>query len=226
MPWMVARSFCPSALAPGIGIHEARNSRPAALAASKPKYFNAPRLETSPLFIPGLDPRYLSRRRMIEDGLRFRIPINLFPGPISARGHHAGHGVGEPVLYCGIRLFAASQTIQPVSHMRRLLIAHPSRRKGLVAGQQNVFDRPPVVHRRVVFVISLFFDQLPSRAAFAAVIDQCRFLAHDARKTGRVIAKTRGIADQRAPRICEQRLKGIWILAAVGPSENTTAGHY
>jgi len=113
---------------------------------------------------------------MIEDGLCFRIPINLFPSPIGARGYHAGHGVGEPVLYRGIRLFAASQTIQPVGHMRGLLIAHPSRRKGLIAGQQNVFDGSPVVDRRVVFVISFFLDQLPSRAAFPTVIDQRRFL--------------------------------------------------
>jgi hypothetical protein len=163
---------------------------------------------------------------MVEDCLRFRIPINLFPGPIGARGHHAGHGMGKSVLNGGIRLFAASQTIQPVGHVRGLLIAHPSRRKGLIASQQNVFDRPPVVHRRVIFVISFFFDQLPSRAAFATVIDQRRFLAHDARKTGRVIAKARGIADQRAPRIGEQRLKRIWIFPAVTPSENPTAGHY
>ncbi len=96
----------------------------------------------------------------------------------------------------------------------------------MIAGQQNVFDGSPVVDRRVIFVISFFLDQLPSRAAFPTVIDQRRFLAHDARKTGRVIAKARGIADQRAPRICEQRLKGIWILAAVRPSENPAAGHY
>jgi len=95
-------------------------------------------------------------------------------------------------------LFAASQTIQPIGHVRGLLVAHPSRRKGLIARQQDVFDGSPIVNRRVIFVISLFLDQLPSRAAFPTVIDQRRLLAHDARKTGRVVAKARGIADQRA----------------------------
>ena len=74
-------------------------------------------------------------------------------------------------------------------------------------------------------MISFLFDHLPSRTAFASVIDEGGILSHDPRKTGRVIAKTRRVAHQQAARIGEQRLEGVGVLPPIVPGKNAAIGH-
>lgn len=35
----------------------------------------------------------------VEDGFGSRMPIYSVPGPVRARGHHAGHGVRESMMH-------------------------------------------------------------------------------------------------------------------------------
>src|SRR6266702_5800941 len=96
----------------------------------------------------------------------------------------------KSVVYGGVRLFAAAQAIQPVDHVRGILIPYPRWRKALVARQQDVLDGTLAVNSGIIFVISLLFHPLPARTAFAAVIDHRGILPHDPRKCRRVIAET------------------------------------
>ena len=67
---------------------------------------------------------------------------------------------------------------------------------------------------------ALLFDQLIPRAALAAKVDEGCVLAHVARESRSIIPKARRIAHQKPPRILEQRLKGIGILAPVVPGKD------
>src|ERR1700730_973039 len=95
----------------------------------------------------------------------------------------------KSMLHGGIGLLPALYAIEPIGHVRRLFIPHEPGWQGFISAEENVLDRAVGVHRGIIFVIPLFLDHLPARTAFAAVIDQRRFLSHDARKTGRIVAK-------------------------------------
>ena len=145
----------------------------------------------------------LCPRCVVENCFRLRIPINLLPRPIGARRHHTGHRVRKSVVHGGVWLFSAAQAIQPISHMRGVLIPNSHRRKCLVVGQQDVLDGTLAVNISIIFVISLLFHYLPARAALAAVVDHRGFLSHDSRKSRRVITEACRVADQETLRIGE-----------------------
>ena len=67
--------------------------------------------------------------RVVENCLRPGIPIELLAGPIGLGRHDAGHGMRISVVYRGVRLFAASQAIQPVGHVRGVLVPYRRWRK-------------------------------------------------------------------------------------------------
>src|SRR5439155_5105804 len=69
-------------------------------------------------------------------------------------------------------------------------------------------------------------DQFPSRAAFAADVDQRRLLAHVAREAVAVIAEAGGVADQKPLWIFEQRLESVRIFAPIRPGEDTAVSHH
>ena len=116
-------------------------------------------------------------------------PNKFSSGPIGTRGHHACHGVRKSVLHSGVWLFATEQAIQPVDHVRRILIPYFRWRKGLVSGKQDILHSSLAINTGVLFVISLLFHHLPSRTALASVVDHGGFLSHDPRKAGCIIAK-------------------------------------
>src|SRR5882724_5901231 len=136
----------------------------------------------------------LCPRCAVENCFRLRIPINLLSRPIGARRHHAGHRVRKSVVHGGVWLFSAAQAIQPIGHMRGVLIPNSHWRKRLVTGQQDVLDGTQAVNTSVFFVISLLFHQLPARTALASVIDHGGFLSHDPCESGGIIAEARRIA--------------------------------
>src|ERR1700694_4084168 len=105
------------------------------------------------------------------------------------------------MLHGGIGLLPTPYAIEPIGHVRRLFIPHEPGWQGFISAEENVLDRAAGVHSGIIFVIPLFLDHLPTRTAFATVIDHRVFLAHDARETRRIVAKAGGITDERPARI-------------------------
>ena len=77
--------------------------------------------------------------RVIGNGLRCRVPVEFFAGPVGLRGHDAGYGMREAVVNGAVRLLAGAQAFEPVGHVfgGKIIDAH-GRKLGL-AGQQNIF---------------------------------------------------------------------------------------
>src|SRR5439155_23822368 len=74
-------------------------------------------------------------------------------------------------------------------------------------------------------MIALFLDDLPTRAALSSRVDHGSLLAHDPRKTRRIVAKTGRVARQKTICIGEERLKSIRVLPPVVPGKNAAMRH-
>ena len=155
---------------------------------------------------------------MIFDAFRGCVPIQLPSLAIGARGHNHGHRMREAVAHGCIGLLPAAETIEPVGHVRQVIVADECRRQIGVAGYRHISFG--AVQERIVFVGAFLFHQLPPLAALASDIDQRGLLAHDAREAVAIVAEAGGIADQEPFRILQQRVESIRILAPVGPRKD------
>jgi hypothetical protein len=61
----------------------------------------------------------LGCRRVIQNSLGFRIPLEFLPGPIGLRGHDASHRMCETIPHGGVRILATAQAIEPIRHVRK-----------------------------------------------------------------------------------------------------------
>src|ERR1017187_2805194 len=99
----------------------------------------------------------------------------------------------EAVAHGGIGLLPAAETIQPVGHVRKVVVADKWRRHlGVagVAGQRYVGFG--AVQERGVLVRAFLFHQLPPRATLASDSDQRGLLAQEAREAVAIGAETGG----------------------------------
>src|SRR5262245_65759210 len=69
-------------------------------------------------------------RRMVQNLLFRRIPVQLLALTVCAGGHNHSHGVGEPMLDSRVRLSPAAQAFDPVRHMREVVVADEGRGDG------------------------------------------------------------------------------------------------
>lgn len=93
--------------------------------------------------------------------------------------------------------FAAAQAIEPIGHVRKILVTDAHGGNLSVTGQEYVLTDALFIDTVVLLVISFFFDQSPTRTTFAAPVKERGFLAHDARVAGGIVSETGGIADQK-----------------------------
>ena len=131
----------------------------------------------------------------------------------------------ESLVHSRMRLLARAHAFKPVRHVFRGQVVNAHRRKACFARQEHKLRFSFLVDVSIVFVRPFLFDQLITRTALAADVDQTRFLSHVARKTGGVIAKAGRITYQKALRILEQRLERIGRLTPVFPGENASVRH-
>ncbi len=92
--------------------------------------------------------------------------------------------------------FPAAQAIEPIGHVRKILVTDAHGGKLGVTGQEYVLTHALFIDTVVLFVISFFFDQSPTRTTFATRVKERGFFAHDARVAGGIVSETGGIADQ------------------------------
>ena len=123
-----------------------------------------------------------------------------------------------------VRLLPAAQALEPVGHVREVVIADEGRRDGLIAGQRDVFLH--ALNAGIVLMSPFLFNAFPTRTSFASDVDQGRRFPHDPREAVAIVAEARGVAHQATFRILQQRLEGVRILAPVFPGEDAAVSDH
>src|ERR1700677_3911867 len=113
---------------------------------------------------------------MVENLLRLRIEIDSLAGPIRLCRHHASYGMRKSILHGGVRLFACAQTLEPIRHVRKIVIADAYRWQARVSRQQNIFSDALPIDLGVILMIAISLDHLPPRATFPTSVVHRGFL--------------------------------------------------
>src|SRR3954447_4108682 len=153
--------------------------------------------------------RATSGLRTIQNLLCLRIPVQLVAFTLRPGGHNRHHGMREAIVLRSVWPLAASQAFQPVLHVAWIAVGdkwkrtvgfldgavqntlRPRHRAPLLAAQLDVLPR--AVDKRISFVRSLLFNQLPALASLSANIDQRGTISHDSREAVGIVAKAGGV---------------------------------